>query len=313
MLALIGAAMLGLVLAGLATLAVDARRRRFAARLVSVSRAYAPATLAGRGARSLPGLDVSPEALAKIARLFRYDPEHREHYPLPWHAVFAATLVLALVIARVGAYLVGPLGYASFPLAWIFVTRGVFKRWQAKRRQKLFRQLPDALSMVIRAVRAGIPVTESLGTVGREAPAPTGAEFRRLYDEISIGLSLQDGLWEMARRTGLPEYRFFAVALSLQGQTGGNLTDTLQNLADVIRRRVAIGRKGMALTSEARTTAAALVALPFLAGGGLALLQPTYIGLLFSERHGRLILGAALLSLGLGVGSMRMIIARTLS
>ncbi|MBV8702255.1 MAG: type II secretion system F family protein, partial [Acetobacteraceae bacterium] len=155
--------------------------------------------------------------------------------------------------------------------------------------------------------------TEALGTVGREAPAPTGAEFRHLYDEIAIGLSVQDGLWEMARRIGLPEYRFFAVALSLQGQTGGNLTDTLQNLADVIRRRVAIGRKAMAMTSEARTTAAALVALPLLAGAGLAVLQPAYLGLFFSEPHGRLILAAAIGSLGLGITSMRMIISRTLS
>ncbi|HJS86189.1 MAG TPA: type II secretion system F family protein [Acetobacteraceae bacterium] len=305
--------MLALVLASLATLALDARRRRFAARLRAVSRAYAPAALSGRSTRSLPGHVALPEALTRIAHLFRYDHEHKDHYPLPWQAVFAATLVLALVTARIDAYLIGPLGYASFPLAWVFATRGVFKHWQTKRRRKLFHQFPDALSMVIRAVRAGIPVTESLGTVGREAPAPTGAEFRRLYDEISIGLSVQDGLWEMARRTGLPEYRFFAVALSLQGQTGGNLTDTLQNLADVIRRRVAIGRKGMALTSEARTTAAALVALPFLAGGGLAVLNPDYVGLLLSDSHGRMILAGALASLGLGVGSMRMIIARTLS
>jgi len=280
---------------------------------VSVSRAYAPAALSGRSARALPGLDPGHAALARLGRLFRYDPEHREHYPLPWQAVLAGTFLLALVTARVDAYLLGPLGYASFPLAWVFATRGLFKRWQTKWRQRLFRQFPDALSMVIRAVRAGIPVTESLGTVAREAPAPTGAEFRRLYDEISIGLSVQDGLWEMARRTGLPEYRFFAVALSLQGQTGGNLTDTLQNLADVIRRRVAIGRKGMALTSEARTTAAALVALPFLAGAGLAALQPSYVGVLFNDQHGRLILAAAIGSLGLGVGSMRVIISRTLS
>ena len=305
--------MLGLVLAALATLAVDARKRRFAARLVAVSHAYAPAALTGRSARALPGLDPGSATLAQVARLFRYDPEERKHYPLPWHAVLAGTFAFAAIIARAAAYLIGPLGYAAFPLAWIFVTRSLFKRWQTKRRQKLFRQFPDALAMVIRAVRAGIPVTESLGTVGREAPAPTGAEFRRLYDEIAIGLSVQDGLWEMARRTGLPEYRFFAVALSLQGQTGGNLTDTLQNLADVIRRRVAIGRKGMAMTSEARTTAAALVALPFLAGAGLAVMQPAYLGLLFSERHGRLILAAAIGSLGLGVASMRMIISRTLS
>ena len=269
--------MLGLVLAGLATLAVDARKRRFAARLVAVSHAYAPAALTGHSARALPGPDPGSAAFAKVGRLFRYDPEQREHYPLPWHAVLAGTFAFAAVMARAGAYLVGPLGYASLPLAWIFATRSLFKRWQTKRRQKLFRQFPDALAIVVRAVRAGIPVTEALGTVGREAPAPTGAEFRRLYDEIAIGLSVQDGLWEMARRTGLPEYRFFAVALSLQGQTGGNLTDTLQNLADVIRRRVAIGRKAMAMTSEARTTAAALAALPLLASAGLAAILFTQV------------------------------------
>lgn len=286
-----------------------------AGRVAAVSHAYSPAGLPGRGARLRSRPKFGPDAalLRRAAALVRYDAAHPEHYPVPWWVAFGGTLAGALVESRLSAFLVGPVAFASFPLVWWFATRTLFTHWRNKRRQKLFRQFPDALSMIIRAVRAGIPVTESLGTVGREAPAPTSDEFQRLHGEISIGLPVQDALWEAARRTGLPEYRFFAVALSLQGQTGGNLTETLQNLGDVIRRRVAIGRKAMALTSEARTTAAALVAMPFLAAGGLALLQPAYLAVLFTDDRGRLILAGAIGSLTLGILSMRFIIKRTLA
>jgi tight adherence protein B len=116
----------------------------------------------------------------------------------------------------------------------------------------------------------------------------------------------------MAQRTGLPEYQFFATALSLQAQTGGGLTETLENLADVIRKRVALRSKAYALASEARASSMVLAALPFVSGLGLAVLSPDYVGVLVFEENGRNLLGIAALSLATGVLSMRIIIRTSL-
>jgi len=119
----------------------------------------------------------------------------------------------------------------------------------------------------------------------REALPPTGPEFALLYDRIAIGVTLEDALHEMAGRTGIAEYRFFATALALQGRTGGGLSEALEGLADVMRRRLALKARGLALAAEAKTSIGILTSLPFVAGGALAVLNPHYIGRLFYE-HG---------------------------
>jgi tight adherence protein B len=186
-------------------------------------------------------------------------------------------------------------------------------RWLTKYRNELIRQLPDALSMIVRTVRAGIPVTEACQVVARESPALTAVEFSILANEISVGRTMEDGLWKMAARTGLSEYRFLAVALTLQAQTGGNLTETLEKLADTIRRRSALRQRGKALTSEGRTTAIVLTALPFLVAGALTIVAPTYIALLITDPLGKKILLAAITCLCSGLLTMRSMIKRSLS
>ena len=114
-------------------------------------------------------------------------------------------------------------------------------------------------------------------------------------------------------RSGLGEYRFFATAISLQAQTGGGLTEVLENLADVIRKRVALQSRGRALSAEARTSALVLAVLPLATGGMIAVLDPAYMAVLFDTAKGHSLLGAAALSLGIGVGAMRMIIQKTLA
>ncbi len=108
--------------------------------------------------------------------------------------------------------------------------------------------------MIVRSVRVGIPVTEGIRTVAREAPRPTAQEFSLLADQIRIGMPIEEALRELATRNQLPEYRFFATALALQNQTGGGLAETLENLGDVIRKRVALKGRAHALASEARTS-----------------------------------------------------------
>ena len=136
-------------------------------------------------------------------------------------------------------------------------------------------------------MRVGIPVSEALRAVAQDCRgADIESNSARLYDQVSIGTPIEDALREMAARNRLPEYRFFATALALQSQTGGGLTETLENLADVVRKRVALKSRGYALASEARTSAAVLAVLPVFAAGAFAVLNPDYIGELITRGAG---------------------------
>jgi tight adherence protein B len=162
-------------------------------------------------------------------------------------------------------------------------------------------------------VRVGIPLAEGIRTVSREAEVPTRPEFARLCDRVAIGVTLEDALREMATRNNLAEYRFFATALALQSQTGGGLTEALEGLADVMRRRLALKARGAALAGEAKTSIYILAALPFFSGGALAVLNPSYIGRLFTEHACQKVLIAAIVLLATGLLVMRTMIRKSLS
>jgi tight adherence protein B len=204
------------------------------------------------------------------------------------------------------------LAWLAFPIAWVGLSRTFFGFFDRRFRERLLTQFPDALAMIVRSVRVGIPVQEAIRTVARELPDPTGPEFSRLVSEVSVGVNMDDAMNQMARRAGLPEYRFFATALSLQNQTGGALSETLDNLADVIRKRSALKAKGMAMASEAKATAGILAALPVVISLILWALNPSYIALLFNDPTGHNLLGAAVLSLITGLFVIRTIIKRSL-
>ena len=264
--------------------------------------------------RSGVGLAMATEGLGpRLAALFGFDPELSDHYVLrPWVAL-ALTLVAALVAAKLGSGFAGRLAWLGLPAAWAMLSRAFFNWCRSRRQTTLFEQFPDALAMIVRAVRVGIPVTDSITAVGREIGKPTGPEFARLADELGIGMSLDDALRAMAERNRLQEYRFFATALSLQAQTGGGLSETLENLADVIRKRVAARRKGVALSSEAKMSMYVLAALPPFAAVGLWLMNPSYITLLFTDPLGQKILAGAVFMLFLGFAAMRTLVAKSLS
>jgi len=225
--------------------------------------------------------------------------------------------IFAAVVGRIATYLatglLGPASWAVMPIAGLLVCRSVYGVWDGKRRDRLLQQLPDALGMVVRTVRVGVPVLEGIRMVSREAPDPTGLEFRQLVDEIAIGTTLDVALRATAERTGIPEYRFFATAVALQMQTGGGLSDALEILADVVRKRLALRDRGFALTSEARTSALILAVLPFLIGLMMAFLSPGYLDVLFTTPIGSKMLGIGALSLCIGIATMRMMIRRTLA
>jgi tight adherence protein B len=253
-------------------------------------------------------------ALARRAlALFGVDLTEAADLPLRWWLIVLLALPLARIAAGLLAMVVGGAALFAMPLLWIAISRFVFGVLRERRQARLFRQFPDALGMVVRAVRVGIPVTEAIRQVARDAQRPTADEFRRIADRLAVGLPLDEALAETAGRNGLAEYRFFATALSLQAATGGGVSETLDNLAEVIRKRVGLRARAIALASEARASAAILIALPLVTMLALALTSPDYLGELLHTEPGQRILGlAAGMILG-GLLVMRSIIRRSLS
>jgi tight adherence protein B len=247
-----------------------------------------------------------------LEKVFGFEIDRIPDYPAYWWVAIIVALPPARLITGLGAPLLGDWVILLTPVVWVVLTRAYFGWLRQRRLELLFKQFPDALAMIVRAVRVGIPVTEAIRTVARDAQMPTAREFGRMADRLTVGMPLDKALAETAAHAGLPEYKFFATALALQSQTGGGLTDTLENLAEVIRKRVALRARASALSSEAKTSAAILAALPFFAGGALFVMSPGYLMLLVNEERGQQILGAALLMLGMGILVMRSMIRRAL-
>lgn len=290
----------------------DRREQRTTRRLTLAVSPYARMTaMAVMGRR-----EVTRSLLARLGQslsgLFGYNPARAAQLPWPVGAVLAVASIGGLGACLLLSLLLGSGVLVGVPVASVILSR-VLLGWFARRRSaKLYAQFPDTLAMIVRSVRIGIPVSEALRTVSREGPEPTAIEFRHLADQVGIGIPLEDALREVAVHSGLPEYRFFATALSLQAQTGGGLTETLENLADVIRKRVAMRARARALASEARTSSYILAALPVVLGVVLSFVNPSYISLLFTNAMGNKVLALAVTMLLLGVTAMQVTISRSL-
>ena len=248
-----------------------------------------------------------------LASLFGFSLAKTDLYPVKWPLVILVTLGIGRVVVALLAPLVGSLAWLAMPVACIMLTRTFFARATSKRQLLLREQLPDALSLIVRAIRVGVSVPESLTVVARESPAPTGVEFKLLADQIAIGVSLDTALRTMATRNDLPEYAFFAAALGLQAQTGGGLSETLDLLAAVTRKRVALRARGRALSSEARTSAIVLAAMPVIMVALLSAISPDYKSQLFDTGSGNMMLGASALLLVIGGLTMQTIIRKSLA
>lgn len=163
-----------------------------------------------------------------------------------------------------------------------------------RRRNKFTILFPDAIDLMVRGLRSGLPVTETIGACGREMVEPIGPEFRRIADSIRLGQSLEDALWEAVKRLDTPEFKFFVISLSVQKETGGNLAETLANLSEILRSRKQMKLKIRAMSSEAKASALILGSLPFMMFGIIFFLSPEYIGTLLSDIRGRIMLGGAI-------------------
>jgi tight adherence protein B len=183
---------------------------------------------------------------------------------------------------------------------------------QARYRNRFLEDFPEALDMICRAVRAGLPVAEAMDVAAREIADPVGGEFRRTLDEVKIGVEIQDALQTTADRIRVPDFRFYVVALALQKRTGGGLAETLGNLSSVIRARKALRLKARSLASEAKASATVLAFLPFVVGGLMYLVNRDLMSVLFTDPRGRFMMGCAFVSIVMGAFTMSTIIKRSL-
>ena len=205
-------------------------------------------------------------------------------------------LDMAPGVALGGSLLVG----IGLPNVWV--------GWRAKKRGRRFNLLfPEAIDLIVRALRAGLPVQEAIGNVARDIKEPVGSIFQRVQQEVQLGTRIETALWRVAKTVQTDEFNFLIVAVSIQRDTGGNLAETLANLSALLRARQQLRLKIRAFTSEARATMIIMAGLPFLVGGGLFLVSPNYIGTLFTTESGQMVAAAAAASMGFGIFVMNKI------
>lgn len=154
-----------------------------------------------------------------------------------------------------------------------------------KRTADFTAKFPDAIELLVRGLRSGLPVTETLAVVAQEVPGPVGLEFKGIVERIKIGNTMEDSLQETADRLGIPEFNFFCITLAIQRETGGNLAETLSNLADVLRKRSQMKLKIKAMSSESKASAMIVGSLPFIVFVLIYWVNPTYIGGFFYEER----------------------------
>jgi len=155
-----------------------------------------------------------------------------------------------------------------------------------KRRANAFTvKFPDAIDLLVRGLRSGLPIAETLGVVGSEVPGPVGEEFRLITERIKIGRTMEDALQETADNLDMPEFNFFCITLAIQRETGGNLAETLANLGDVLRKRSQMKLKIKAMSSESKASAYIVGSLPFIVFGMIYWINPEYIGGFFVDER----------------------------
>ncbi len=150
---------------------------------------------------------------------------------------------------------------------------------------KFTAKFPDAIELLVRGLRSGLPISETIGVVGQELDGPVGVEFRSVSDKMKIGRTMDAALQETADRLGTPEFQFFVITIAIQRETGGNLAETLANLANVLRMRGQMKLKIKAMSSESKASAYIIGALPFIVFALIWFINGTYMQRFFVDER----------------------------
>jgi tight adherence protein B len=199
-------------------------------------------------------------------------------------------------------------GILAFIVGLLGLPRLFLKIAAQRRLARFISRFAEALDIIIRGVRSGLPLGESLNVIGREMPDPIGVEFRMVTEGIRLGMTMEESLDRLSERVPTAEVRFFAIVVGIQQQTGGNLAETLAKLSDVLRARKRMRDKIQAMSSEAKASAIIIGSLPLAVSGILGVIAPEYIVLLFTTGPGNLILFTSAVVMGIGTMVMRAMI-----
>lgn len=226
--------------------------------------------------------------------------------------VFIIISVVTGAVAGLLAFVLGLNILLAIALAFVFGFG--FPRWVVgflgKRRVKKFSgEFANAVDVIVRGIKSGLPVHECFKIIGRESPAPLGPEFRRLTDELGVGLTLEQALDKMYGRIPTPELRFFTIVVGIQQKTGGNLAEALTNLSTVLRARRMMGEKIKALSSEALASAGIIGSLPPVVMTLVLITTPAYMLVMFQDIRGQFLLLLSGLWMGIGIFVMKKMIS----
>jgi tight adherence protein B len=306
-----GLVLLGILLLVVAAFSADGNKKRFLRRVDQVRR--------GRGSSgSEPGQVINAKRrtqdsdIALFDRLIKNALPRREQlrarlaragleislakyltYSLICGIVVFLLFAVTGFIPVVAAAFIGLFGAIGLPHLLI--------GFLGKRRQKKFIALfPEAIDLLVRGLKSGLPISESIKNAGEEIADPVGLELRRVTDAVRLGRKLEDELWATSARLDLQEFKFFTVSLAIQTETGGNLAETLENLSTVLRGRRQLKMKIKALSSEAKCSAYIIGSLPFVMALLIYLVNADYIMDLFIDPRGQFLIGLGLTSFSIG-------------
>lgn len=202
------------------------------------------------------------------------------------------------LMVTIGGLAVGIFGLPNWLLSFL----------RKRRINKFISEFPGSIDIIIRGVKAGLPVADCFRVIASEGQEPVRSEFRRIIESQAIGLSVGEACERFAERVPVPEASFFSIVINIQQKSGGNLSEALGNLSRVLRDRKKMKEKVKAMSSEAKASAGIIGSLPFLVGGAVYLTTPSYMMVLFTTNIGKIIIGCGLLWMAIGVFIMRKMI-----
>jgi tight adherence protein B len=215
--------------------------------------------------------------------------------------IFGVVVLVVLIVAQVPIYLA-----PVFAVAAAYLLPRMYVKWKRRKYQDRFLdELPNAVEAIVRGVKTGLPLNDSMRVVAKDAKEPVKSEFQRVLDQQSFGMSMTEAIGVLLQRVPLPEVNFFVVVITVQQQAGGNLSEALGNLAHVLRNRKKMKQKVKAMSSEAKASAGIIGSLPFVVGTLVSLTSPKYLYPLFFTDLGHIWLGVGVLMLCAGIFVMK--------
>ena len=268
----------------------------------------------------VPKLPLSPAAkqitgvrtrcLEQTARLLRMPVDLPLANVVPPALIFAAATALACGVIWFGIGMMSwPPDIAAGLAVWIVLVRAAFAWERDRYRTRLMYQSPDTIRWAAGAIRTGLPVIEAFRAIAEDMESPTRDEFMRVQREIALGSTQADALLALYGRTGLSEYAVFAVSIGAQGRSGGDLTETMQNLTETVRQRLTVAAREKALAAQVKFSAVIMSILAVVVALGWSAIHRRSIHAPFHDANGTPALALAIITLLLGVAIMRQMIA----